>query len=769
MRRFGIGQPMRRLEDQRFITGSGRYTDDIVLEGQLHGVTVRAPVAHADITALDAAEARAAQGVRLVLTAEDLSGLCAGTIPCLGAVDGTVKKGRPVLAADRVRHVGEPVAFVVAESEAAARDAAELLEIDYEPIDAVADVVAASEERAPQLHEDATGNRAFEWSAGDAEATSRAFEKAAHVARVSVRNQRLAPSSVEPRGINAAFDEAEGFIVYCGSQGIASHRGLLAKLLGVDKERMHVICPDVGGGFGMKTFMYPDYVLALAAARRLGTPVKWTCDRSEAFLSDTHGRDLASTAELALDGDGKILAYRIKTKANMGAYLSNFAPAIATMAPLQVVPGPYRIPVMSQSVTGVFSNSQPVDAYRGAGRPEAAYLLERLVNQAALDLDLSQDEIRRRNFIAPEEMPYQNAAGATYDSGDFERVMGDAMDKADWSGFEHRREDAARRGRLRGIGMAYYVECTLGDPSEDVDLVFTEDGRLEVAVGTQSNGQGHETAFAQILGDRLGIDPADIAIVQGDTARKPSGGGTGGSRSLQMVGNACVAAADAVAERGKAVMAALYDAAPDDIRFEDGDFQVEGTNKRLSVMALAAEARDAELPEDLADGMNLTAGYTKEASTFPNGCHICELEIDPETGAATLERYTVVDDFGTVINPMLVTGQVHGGVVQGIGQALGEAVRFDEEAQLVSGSFLDYAMPKADDLPFIDFSYREIPCKTNPLGLKGCGEAGTIGACPAVINAVIDALKGRGVTHIDMPATPLAVWQALKEASRTAA
>lgn len=765
MRQFGIGQSLKRFEDRRFVTGRGCYTDDITHQGQLYGVALRSPVAHARIESLDIAAAREADGVRLVLTAADVRAEKVKPVPCLAPLPGIIAKERPILADDRVRHVGEPVAFIVADTLAAAREAADLILVDYDDLPAVADCALAGGSDAPPLYDDAPDNRCFSWETGDKAAVAAAFARAAHVARVRIRNNRVAPVSMEPRGINAQFDQESGFVVHLGNQGVAGLHGLFAQMLNEPLERIRLITPDVGGGFGMKSFMFPEYALAMMAARRLGRPVKWTSDRSESFQSDTHGRDLVSEAELALGQDGVILGYRINTIANMGSSLSSFAPAIATLAPLQVVPGPYRIPALHQTVTGVYTNTPPIDAYRGAGRPEAAYLLERLINKAALDLCLSQDQIRARNFIAAEAMPYRNATGAVYDSGDFNRIMTAALERADWPGFAARRTASAAVGRLRGIGLAYYVECTLGAPTEDIDVRFTEDGRVTVAVGTQSNGQGHETAYAQVLGDRLGIDPHLIDILQGDTAVKATGGGTGGSRSLQMIGNACVAAADAVIARGRALMAHLYDAAEDDIRFEDDHFEMDGSNRKLTVLELAEELRGADdLPEALASGLDLTAGYSKEGSTFPNGCHVAEIEIDPDTGVAQLQRYSVVDDFGVVINPMLVAGQVHGGVIQGIGQALGEDVRFDEDAQLVSGSFMDYQMPRADLCPDIDFSTIAIPCKTNPLGLKGCGEAGTIGACPATINAIIDALAPLGITHVDMPATPLALYRAITAA-----
>ncbi|GAK33339.1 carbon monoxide dehydrogenase large chain [alpha proteobacterium Q-1] len=770
MRQFGIGQSMRRVEDQRFIKGAGRYTDDLSFDGQLYAAFLRAPLAHGDLVALDVAAARSFPGVELVLTHEDMTAAGIGPVPCHVKLPGMVKKDRPIFVSGRVRYAGEPVAMVVATSFAAAREAVDLIIADYDDRDAVADCEQALLETAPQLYEDAPGNRSFTWETGDPALVEQAFEQAAHISTIEITNNRVAPNSMEPRAINARFDEASGFEVHIGTQGVAGILNGFCNLLGIDADRIRVCTPDVGGGFGMKAFMFSEYLPVMQAARLLQKPLKWTCDRSEAFLSDTHGRDLKSTADMAFDPEGRILGYRIRTIANMGACLSNFGPAIATLAPLQVAPGPYHIPAFHQQVTGVYTNSAPVDAYRGAGRPEAAYLLERLIHQGAMDLGLSQDEIRRRNFVRADQMPYKNVTGAIYDSGDFTGNMHDAMARADWAGFATRRQQATEHGLLRGLGMAYYVECTLGDPMEEIDISFDpKAGRVSVSVGTQSNGQGHETAYAQVFADRLGIDPYQVDILQGDSAIKNTGGGTGGSRSLQMIGNACIAAGDSVIERGKEVMAHLYEASPDDIRFEDGFFELSGTNRRLGVFELADEAAKADLPQALARGLDLSASYTKSASTFPNGCHIAEVEIDPQTGVVAVKRYTVVDDFGTVINPMLVAGQVHGGVVQGIGQALGEDVIYDENAQLLSGSFMDYPMPKAGDMPVIDFSYNEIPCQTNPLGLKGCGEAGTIGACPSVMIAILDALAPKGVKALDMPATPFAIWSAINKAEAKAA
>jgi len=533
--------------------------------------------------------------------------------------------------------------------------------------------------------------------------------------------------------------------------------------MGFPSDRLTVKTPDVGGGFGMKGFLFPEYALVLLAANKTGRPVRWVASRADSFLSDTHGRDLITDAWLAMDADGRFLAYRVETDANMGAYFSNYGPLIATLAPLQVLGGPYAFKAVHAQVRGRFTHTAPVDAYRGAGRPEAAYVLERAVDAAADLIGLDAAELRRRNF--PRSFPYTTAMGTVYDSGDFVGTLDQALQHADYQGFDRRRAAAKEKGRLRGIGLAYYTECTLAGPSDDVQVAVTPQGRLRVAVGTQSTGQSHETTFAQVLGDRLGIDPEQIDIVQGDTAVKATGIGTGGSHSLFMVGGALVTAAEALIDRGKALVGELYGASRDDIAYEDGLFRLADSNVRKTLFELQGEAEKAKLSEPLKDGLALTASYNRDAITYPNGCHVAEVEVDPQTGVTKVVRYSVADDFGVVVNPQIVAGQVHGGVAQGLGQALMEQVHYDADGQLLSASFMDYGIPHAEHVPPIDFSYREIPCTTNPLGVKGCGEAGTIGALPAVTLAVLNALKPRGVTALDMPLTPERVWRALTEAA----
>ncbi|MCH8863126.1 MAG: xanthine dehydrogenase family protein molybdopterin-binding subunit, partial [Proteobacteria bacterium] len=746
VKKFGIGQPVTRLEDSRLLTGNGLFTDDIRLAGAAVGTMVRSPYAHAEIKRINTDQARAADGVLAVYTAADIAGEV-GEIPCVAPLpgrDGSPPKGpnRPVLAASRVRYAGDAVAFVVAETLAQAQDAAELVEVDYEALDVVTGVERALSDGAPQIFDDAPGNLSLDWEVGDEAAVQTAFDAAAHVTALTLVNNRVIPNPIEPRAAIAEYSEDAGYTLYVCSQGVASFHKALAGILNEPGERLRIVTPDVGGGFGMKAFVFDEYPLVMFAARKLGRPVKWTGERTESFVADSHGRDLVSDIKLALDGEGKILGYRVDTRANLGAYLSMFAPYIPTMAAVQVLGGVYKIPAIYVGVKCALTNTPPVDAYRGAGRPEAAYMLERAMNQAAAELGLTQDEIRRRNFITAADIPYTNATGATFDSGDFPANMESGMALADWSGFAARQKESEARGRLRGIGMAYYIECTLGAPHEEVGLTFTDDGRVELVVGTQSNGQGHHTTFAQIIADRLDV-PADIIdLIEGDTARKADGGGTGGSRSLQMVGNATAAACDAVVDKGRQLAAIILETGEEDISFADGLFQAKGTNRSIAVLDLAAEAGALDdLPPELAGGLSVAASYKMQASTFPNGCHIAEVEVDPETGVMAVVAYAVSDDFGVVINPDVVAGQVHGGVAQGIGQAVTENCVFEEESgQLLTGSFMDYGMPRADDIPPIAFKLNGVPCQTNPLGIKGCGEAGTIGACPSVMNALVDAL-----------------------------
>jgi carbon-monoxide dehydrogenase large subunit len=763
MAKFGIGQPVRRVEDQRLVTGRGRFTDDIDLPRQAFGYVVRSPHAHARIRRIDTAAARAAPGVLAVLTGEDLGD---AAVPCFVPMknrDGSdaPMPRHPVLVRDKARYVGDKVAFVVAETRAQARDAAELVAIEWEPLEAVVDTASAASAAAPPVHDECPNNVAFDWHFGDEEAVERAFARAARTVRLELVNNRLVCNPMEPRAAVAEWDAGRGKLtLYTCTQGGWAFRDVLAQNLGLPKEKVRVVTPDVGGGFGMKAMFYGEYTLCAFAAMKLGRPVKWTSERGEAFVSDSQGRDHVTVAELAFDSDHRILGMRCRVTANMGAYYYFYAPFIPTWAALKVLPGVYDVKCLSYGVKAVFTNTVPVDAYRGAGRPESIYCIERLMDLAAAELGVDRLELRRKNFIRPEQMPFKTAAGEVYDSGDFERVMTAAVARADWQGFPARRAEAARRGKLRGIGLCYYIESTMGNPVEHATVRFALDGAVEVLVGTQSNGQGHETAYAQVLVERLGVPFEKIRIVQGDTDAIADGGGTGGSRSLTAEGVAILEASDRVIEKGKIAAAHLFETAVADITFEDGTFRVAGTDRAIDLLELAERVRVMEKkPAGLENGLDSEATIKLDAWTFPNGCHVAEVEVDPETGVTRIVRYTIVDDFGVVVNPLLVEGQVHGGVVQGIGQALLERTVYDASGQLLTGSFMDYCMPRADDLPSFDFSTVEIRCRNNPLGVKGCGEAGSVGSCAAVINALVDALQPYGVRHLDMPATAERVWR----------
>jgi carbon-monoxide dehydrogenase large subunit len=760
MAKFGIGQPVRRVEDQRLVTGRGRYTDDIDLEGQVYGYVVRSPHAHARIRAIDTSRALAAPGVLAVLTAADTGD--AG-VPCFVPMknrDGSdaPMPAHPILAKDKVRYVGDKVAFVVASSRARARDAAELVAVDYEPLEAVVDTAAALEPGRPQVHAECPRNLAFDWLHGDEAAVEKAFAGAARVVRLELVNNRLVCNPMEPRAAVAEWDAAAGRLtVHTCTQGGWAFRDTLAANLGLPKEKVRVLTPDVGGGFGMKAMFYGEYTLCAVAARKLGRPVKWTSERGEAFLSDSQGRDHVTVAELGFDAEHRIVGMRCNVVANMGAYYYFYAPFIPTFAALKVLPGVYDVKCLSYGVKAVFTNTVPVDAYRGAGRPESIYCIERLMDLAAAELGVDRLELRRRNFIRPEQMPFATAVGETYDSGEFARVMAEATRRADWQGAAARKAEAAARGRRRGIGLCFYIESTMGNPVEHATVRFAADGAVEVLVGTQSNGQGHETAYAQVLAERLGVELARVRIVQGDTARLEVGRGTGGSRSMVWGGGALVDAATAIIDRGRELARADLG---EDVDFADGLFRARGSNRTLDWTDLAARHPKA---------LDTRARYAPEkpGPTFPNGCHVAEVEIDPDTGVVSIARYSIVDDFGTLVNPLLVEGQVHGGIAQGLGQALLENVVYDSAAQLLTGSFMDYGVPRADDMPrVIDFDTRPVPNPNNPLGAKGCGEAGTIGAMPSIMNAIIDALDG---TQIEMPATPEKIWRACEALKARAA
>ncbi|MBL8691078.1 MAG: xanthine dehydrogenase family protein molybdopterin-binding subunit [Rhodospirillaceae bacterium] len=771
MGQFGFGQSVRRKEDVRFITGRGRYTDDISLPGQVAAFVVRSPHAHATFKIKDIAAAKKASGVLAVLTGADAVADKLGNIPCKVPIknrDGSksVMPPYPLLVADTARHVGDAVALVVAETLAQARDAAELIEIDWSPLPAAADTGKAGDAGAPQVWPQAKNNQVFDWELGDAKATEAAFAKADKVVELDLINNRIIVNSMEPRGALGAFDVKEDrYHLYTSSQGAHSIQGLLTEALNEKAEKFHVVTPDVGGGFGMKLFLYREYALVLWAAKKVGRPVKWTSDRQEAFLSDTQGRDHVSKARLAMAKDGTFLGLKVHTVANLGAYLSNYGPFIPTMAGTGMLAGLYSTPAIHAHIVGVFTHTVPIDAYRGAGRPEAAFLVERLVDVAARETGMSPDAIRRKNFIPSQSMPFKTALGETYDSGDFTGAMDKCMAAADWKGIGARKAASQKKGRIRGIGMACYVEACSGGGPENAWISVEPSGAVLVAIGTQSNGQGHETAYAQVTADKLGIDIEQVRVIQGDTDTIKSGGGTGGSRSIP-VGSVCIdGAATDVINKGKKIAAQAMEASEADIEFADGRFAIAGTDRRMTLFEVAAAANDPKKrPAGIeAGGLSGTSGFTPPASTYPNGCHIAEVEVDPETGTVQVERYTIVDDFGTVLNPMMLQGQVHGGIGQGLGQALLENCSYDENGQLVTGSLMDYCLPRAGDVPTVAFDMNPVKCKTNPLGLKGCGEAGAIGAPPTIINALVDALQPYGVRHIDMPATPEKVWAAIRQ------
>jgi len=770
MAKFGVGQPVRRVEDARLLTGKGRYTDDTSVPNQAHAYVLRSPHAHAAINRIDTTAAAKMPGVLAVLTGADVAADKLGDILCKVDYknrDGSpmAKPRRPALAQGRVRFVGDPVALIVAETLAQARDAADAVAVDYEPLPAVADTAAALKPGAPQIWPEINGNLALDWQMGDEAAADAQFKLAKRTVALELVNNRIVVNSMEPRGAIGQYDKSTGsYTIHVSSQGVHNVAAQMAEALGVKYEQVRCITGDVGGGFGMKIFAYPEYLLVLWAAKRVGRPVRWAPERSEAFVSDTHGRDHVSRAELALDGEGRFLAIKVRTVANLGAYLSNYGPFIPTDCGSGLLVGVYAFKAAHVSVKCCISNTVPIDAYRGAGRPEAAYLVERLVDRAAAELGMAPDKLRARNFIPKEKLPFKQAMGLTYDSGDFHGTMVLAQKEADWAGFARRKAEAKARGRLRGIGMSYYVEACGGQPNEKAVLRVDADETVSLMIGTQSNGQGHETAYAQLIAEGLGVPLESIRVVQGDTSLVSFGMGTGGSRSLPVGGAAASQAVTDVIAKGKEIASEALEAAAADIEFRDGQYRIAGTDRAVGLFEVAKRAKGKNL--DLSG----LGDFMPAVSTFPNGCHVCEVEIDPDTGRVSVERLVMVDDFGRVINPLLLAGQVHGGVAQGLGQALLEGCVYDgASGQLLTGSLMDYALPRAGDFPAMKVLWNNQPCATNPLGLKGAGEAGAIGAPPAVVNAVVDALAESGVRHIDMPATPERIWRALNGRPRRAA
>ena len=766
--KFGLAQPVRRVEDPRLLKGDGRYTDDIVLPGMLHGIVLRSPHAAGRITRTDISAAAALPGVRAIYTAADLAADGIGTLPCAAPVqnkDGSamVSPPHPVLADGAVRHVGDPVAFIVADTAKQARDAAELIEVDYDILPSATDLATAMDAGSSAVWPEAGNNLAFDWDIGDNAATEAEFAKAAHVTRLTVVNNRIVVTSMEARAAIADYDTAtQRWTLYANTQGGWLIKNLIGPVFGTEPDRFRVITPDVGGGFGMKLFLYAEHVLTCFASRKLGRPVKWASDRAEAFLCDTQGRDNITLGELAIDADGKFTALRTRNVSNMGAYLSTFAPYIPTYAGTSVLSSIYGFRAIYANVLGVFTNTVPVDAYRGAGRPEANYLVERLVDAAARELGIDRVELRRRNMVPPSAMPHSTPVGKTYDSGDFGLVLDAALAQMDYAGFATRRAASAAEGKRRGIGLAYYLEATGGDPTERAEIRFAEDGFVDVYVGTQSTGQGHETAYVQLTATQLGIDGEKIRIRQGDTDTIPVGGGTGGARSLYSEGQAILVTAESVINKGKQAAAEVLEAAVADIAFADGRFSIVGTDRGMDIVDLAATQRRKAAAGQSAITLDAAEIAPIDNHTFPNGCHMAEVEVDPDTGVVALVRYGVCDDFGKTVNPLIVRGQVAGGVAQGYGQAVLEHTVYDKSSgQLLSGSLMDYALARADDFPDIEIELLEIPCASNPLGVKGAGEAGAVGSPPALINAIIDALGPDGVTQLDMPATPERVWRAI--------
>jgi carbon-monoxide dehydrogenase large subunit len=782
---FGIGAPVKRVEDSRFLQGKGQYVDDIDLKNQTYAYLLRSPHAHAAIYGIDANAAKAAPGIVEIFTAEDFETL--GGLPCGWLIhnrDGSpmTEPKHPVLAEGKVRHVGDPVALIVADSLEQAIEAADLIEVSYEELAAVVNMPNAIDGSPALVHEEAANNLCFDWELGDCAATNDAFSNAAHVAKIDLVNQRLVANPIETRAVIGDYNTATGdYTLYTTSQNPHAIRLLMsAFVLAVPEHKVRVISPDVGGGFGSKIHHYAEEALMISASKKIGRPVKWVSDRSEAFLSDAQGRDHVTHAELALDDAGKFLGLRVETLANMGAYLSTFSTVTPTFLHGTLLAGQYTTPAIYVNVKAVFTNTVPVDAYRGAGRPEASYLLERLVDVAAQETGRDPVEIRRLNFIQADQFPYDTPVALTYDIGNYDVTLDKALAAADVPGFDNRRKESKERGKLRGLGIAGYIEACGIAPSAVVGALGARAGLYESAVvrvnptgsvtvmtGSHSHGQGHETTFAQLVSDRLGVPFDQINVVHGDTAKVPFGMGTYGSRSLAVGGSALAKAMDKVVEKGRKIAAHILEASPEDIEFVDGDYRIAGTDKQLTFgeVAFAAYVPHNYPFDELEPGLEETAFYDPANFTYPAGTYVCEVEIDPETGVVEVCSFHASDDFGRVINPMIVAGQVHGGLAQGIGQALYEHGIYDDSGQLLTGSYMDYAMPRADNFPEFTVDTSVTECTHNPLGVKGCGEAGAIGSPPAVINAIVNALSDYGVSHMDMPATPEKVWRAIHDNS----
>jgi aerobic carbon-monoxide dehydrogenase large subunit len=764
--KFAVGQPVPRAEDPVLLKGAGHYADDLNLPGQAYAVMVRSPIAHGIIRGIDTAAARTMPGVLAVYTAADLAAAGIGPLAARQVMnnrDGTpmLMPAHYVLPADKVRHVGEAVAAVIAETLAQAKDAAEMVSVDIEPLPAVTEPAHADAADAPILYDDVPQNVGLDFHFGDSDKVEAAFAGAAHVTKLRLRNNRIVVNAMEPRAAVALYDpERQHWTLHVPGQGVFGFRNYIAGVFGIGRDKLRILTERVGGSFGMKQPTYPEYYCILEAARELRRPVKWTDDRSGSFVSDTHGRDADMTAELALDKDGHFLAVRLNGYGNLGTTYG--APGPSTRNAVRNTLGVYKTPLIEVTTKVVFTNTTPVGAYRGAGRPEANYYMERLVDTAAREMGIDRVELRRRNHILPEAMPYKAPNGTTYDSGDFTNLLGDALKLADWDGFASRKEESLKRGRLRGRGISDYLELT-GPPGREMGGIrFEANGDVTLITGTLDYGQGHWSPFAQVLAARLGVPFSRIKLLQGDSDELIAGGGTGGSKSMMTSGVAIVEAADKCIAAGRQIAAHVLEAAAADIEFRAGRFVIAGTDRSIGIMELAEKLRSGlEMPPGVPPTLDVANISDGPPSAFPNGCHIAEVEIDPETGVVEVVKYSFVNDFGIVINPLLVTGQAHGGIVQGIGQALLESTVYDEHGQLLTGSYMDYALPRATDAPMFESAFHPVPAKTNPLGAKGCGEAGCAGGLPSVMNAVIDALSGYGIRHIDMPATAERVWRAI--------
>jgi carbon-monoxide dehydrogenase large subunit len=773
---FALGQPVPRSEDPKLLRGEGQYTDDLCLAAQSYAVFVRSNHAHGLIRSVDVAAARQMPGVQLIFTGADLDSFGYGSLTSrlpLKNRDGSPMRATQQhgLSRDKVRFVGDPVACVVASTATQAQDAAESIRVDIQPLPAVTDAQAASRSGAVRLFDDIPDNTALDYRSGDHEAVEQAFARAAHVTALSLVSNRIVVNALEPRAAIADYDRAsERFTLYLGCQGVFGMRNTLASdILNVDPSKVRVVSHQIGGSFGMKAPVYPEYICLLHAARLLERPVKWTDRRSDSFVSDHQGRDHEYRAELALDEAGHFLAVRVIGFGNIGAYMSPFGPFMPTEGIGKNIASVYRTPLIEIAMKCVVSNTVPIGAYRGAGRPEGNYVMERLVDTAAREMGIDPVELRRRNHIKPQDLPYPASSGLTYDSGEFTALLDHALDLADWSGFAARRTDSQRRGKLRGRGIGQYLEVTAPPTREMGGIHFEKDGTVTIVTGTLDYGQGHATPFAQVLSDQLGVPFQAIRLVQGDSDRLIAGGGTGGSKSIMASGTAIFEAGAKVIERGRKIAAHLLEASDQDIEFVRGRFVIAGTDRSIGMMDLARRVAAGGLPEGCPNGLDVDHIHEASPPAFPNGCHVAEVEIDPQTGVVRVVRYTMANDFGTLVNPLLVQGQLHGGVVQGIGQALFEHTVYDGAGQLATGSYMDYALPRAIDVPDFVFSSRPVPAKTNPLGVKGCGEAGCAGALPAVMNAVVDALSVYNISHIDMPALPSRVYRVIAAAQKTSA